>query len=88
LCIGVLGVRKSNTMLFDPVINSLIDEPETHAEEGVFVDRICSHCHRKIIGKQYLSTNNNYYDSFCWQFRYVLEPVEKKKKDNEMDEEI
>jgi hypothetical protein len=75
-------------VLFDPVINNSLDDHEMHDEEGGFVDRICSHCHRKIIGKQYLSENNNYYDSFCWQFRHVLEPVEKKKKTDEYDEEI
>jgi hypothetical protein len=75
-------------MLFDPVLNSLLDDHETGSEESGFVDRICSHCHRKIVGKQYLSVNNNYYDSFCWQFRFVLEPVEKKKKDDGLDEEF
>jgi len=75
-------------MLFDPVLNSFLEESELQAEESGFVDRICSHCHRKIVGKQYLSANNNYYDSFCWQFRYVLEPIEKKKKDDELDEEF
>jgi hypothetical protein len=75
-------------MVFDPVLNSLLEDPDTGSDENGFVDRICSHCHRKIVGKQYLSANNNYYDSFCWQFRYVLEPIEKKKKDDELDEEL
>ena len=75
-------------MLFDPVIDTLLTEPGRHIEESGFVDRICSHCHRKIVGKQHLSVNNNYYDSFCWQFRYVLEPVEKRKKDELNDEEF
>jgi hypothetical protein len=39
-------------------------------------DKRCSHCHRKIYGKVYQS-GTNYYDSYCWQFRFInLSPVD------------
>jgi len=33
-------------------------------------DKRCSHCHRMIVGRVYQS-GAKYYDSYCWQFRFI-----------------
>jgi len=41
-------------------------------------DKRCSHCHRRIMGKVY-QQGNRYFDSYCWQFRFINElPVDEK----------
>ena len=35
-------------------------------------DKRCAHCSRKIVGKVY-EMGGKYYDSYCWQFRHILQ---------------
>ena len=35
---------------------------------------ICAHCYRPIKGK-YFQSGKNYYDEYCWQFRFVIDPL-------------
>ncbi len=35
---------------------------------------ICAHCYRPIKGKLFQS-GNNFYDEYCWQFRFVIDPL-------------
>jgi hypothetical protein len=48
---------------------------ETQAQEIAFEntersDKRCSHCHRWIYGKVN-QQGAKYYDSYCWQFRFI-----------------
>lgn len=36
----------------------------------------CAHCNRRIVGKVY-EMAGKYYDSYCWQFRHILQLSEK-----------
>jgi hypothetical protein len=63
-------------MFFDPVLNSslvedeiLLIDPQSYSQP-----MICAHCYRGIKGKYYQS-GNNYYDEYCWQFRFVIDPL-------------
>lgn len=35
---------------------------------------ICAHCYRPIKGK-FFQSGKNFYDEFCWQFRFVIDPL-------------
>lgn len=63
-------------MLFDPILNSeLVEEEEMQFEPGTTNQPlICAHCHRLIKGK-YFQSGKNYYDEFCWQFRFVIDEL-------------
>jgi hypothetical protein len=63
-------------MLFDPVLNSSIFSVE---DSEIIRDLssqplICAHCYRPIRGK-FFQSGKNYYDDFCWQFRFVIDPL-------------
>ena len=69
-------------MLFDPVLDKVYTEDEFLVEPGGFNKPLmCAHCYRPIKGRYYQS-GKNYYDEFCWQFRFVIDPIyiEKSKR--------
>jgi len=39
---------------------------------GFQIPRICEHCHRRILGRQY-QIGKYFYDKYCYQFRWVIE---------------
>ena len=62
-------------MLFDPVLNTIYTDEEVQLEPGGFnKPLLCAHCYRPIKGK-YFQSGKNYYDEFCWQFRFVIDPI-------------
>ena len=80
-------------MLFDPVLNSACSEEESILYEPGSMNKplICSHCYRPIKGK-YFQSGENFYDEYCWQFKFVIDPLyirrslgKKIKKDDEED---
>ena len=78
--------------LFDPVLdNSVIYDDEILSDPEFFSQPlICAHCYRPIRGK-YFQSGKNYYDEFCWQFRFVVDPLHiqraQRKKIKEFDED-
>jgi hypothetical protein len=52
---------------------------EVSFETLVISDKICSHCNRRITGKVF-EMNGKYYDSYCWQFRHILQFQERDSK--------
>ena len=79
-------------MLFDPVLNSVFAaEDEVLVDPATFTQPlICAHCYRAIKGK-YFQSGKNYYDEYCWQFRFVIDPLfierAKRRKTKEFDED-
>jgi hypothetical protein len=63
-------------MIFDPIIDTeILFETEPEVIRDLFSQPIiCSHCYKPIKGKYYQS-GKDYYDEFCWQFRYVIDPL-------------
>jgi hypothetical protein len=63
-------------MLFDPVLNSSIFSVEDSEiiRDLLSQPLICAHCYRPIRGK-FFQSGKNYYDDFCWQFRFVIDPL-------------
>ena len=59
-------------MIFDYVLNSDFDLEEDEEDYGFQIPRICEHCHRRIIGRQY-QIGKYFYDKYCYQFRWVIE---------------
>jgi hypothetical protein len=61
-------------VLFDPVLNSAVSADELVV--GIFGQQImtCSHCHMPIKGRFHRS-GEEYYDDYCWQFKYVIDPL-------------
>ena len=45
---------------------------EAARETVVLSDNLCSHCNRRISGKVY-EMDGKFYDSYCWQFRHILQ---------------
>jgi hypothetical protein len=79
-------------MIFDPVLDSII---LGEGDEQILLDLsnqpiICAHCYRPIKGK-YHQSGNNYYDEYCWQFRFVIDPIyierASRKKIKELDDD-
>ena len=79
-------------MLFDPVLNSACSEEESILYEPGSLNKplICSHCYQPIKGK-FFQSGENYYDEYCWQFRFVVDPLHisraARKKIKEFDED-
>jgi len=62
-------------MLFDPVLNSVLNDDALMIQEGPFVKSlVCAHCYKPIKGK-YFQSGENYYDEYCWQFKFVIDPL-------------
>jgi hypothetical protein len=62
-------------MLFDPVLNSLNTDSELQMEPGGLNKPLrCAHCYMPIKGR-YHQSGKDFYDDYCWQFRYVIDPI-------------
>jgi hypothetical protein len=59
-------------MIFDLVLNSAFDLEGEEENYGFQIPRICEHCHRRILGRQYI-IGKYFYDKYCYQFRWVIE---------------
>ena len=61
-------------MIFDPILQSLIDEDLANIVTTTPFTRrlLCNHCYRRIEGKIH-QDGNKYYDAYCWSMRAVLE---------------
>ncbi len=79
-------------MIFDPVLDSTVsvEEDETILRDIFNQPILCAHCYRAIKGK-YFQSGKNYYDEYCWQFRFVVDPLHieraARKKVFEFDED-
>ena len=79
-------------MLFDPVLDTICscEENEEILRDMFNQPIICAHCYKPIKGKFYQS-GKNYYDKYCWQFRYVIDPLyierASRKKVKDFDED-
>ena len=78
-------------MIFDPLLNSVLDMGENEvARDNLSQIIVCAHCNKQIKGKYYRS-GKNYYDAYCWQFRFVIDPLyiqrASRKTIKEFDEE-
>jgi hypothetical protein len=79
-------------MIFDPVLDSAVlgDDTEIIQRDMFNQPIICAHCYKTIKGKYYQS-GKNYYDKYCWQFRFVIDPLyierASRKKVKDFDEE-
>lgn len=63
------------SMIFDPIINSALDSDEIIIDQNSYCQPlICAHCNQPIKGK-YFQSGKNYYDGWCWQFRFVVDPL-------------
>ena len=62
-------------MLFDPVLNSAFESEEVQVNpESRSQPLVCSHCNQPIKGK-YHQSEKNFYDEYCWQFKYVIDSL-------------
>ena len=62
-------------MLFDPVINSAFSDDIRIFDVGsLSKPLVCSHCHKPIKSRLYQS-GENFYDEYCWQFKFVIDPL-------------
>ncbi len=63
-------------MLFDPILNMELSDDDEILKDPLFLSQplICSHCHIPIKGKYYQS-GKDYYDEYCWQFRFVIDSL-------------
>ena len=62
-----------DTMINSALLSDLYEE-WAEAEDIPFqIPRLCAHCQRFIRGRQY-EYKGKYYDAYCWQFRYVVDP--------------
>ena len=59
-------------MIFDYVLNSAFDLEGEEQDFGFQIPRICEHCHRRILGRQY-HIGKYVYDKYCYRFRWVIE---------------
>ncbi len=78
-------------MLFDPILDSAIyDEDAILMQPGSTQPMICAHCYKPIKGK-YFQSGENFYDMYCWQFKFVIDPLfiqrasKRDKKDDKND---
>ena len=46
----------------------LMRYPEPKKRTGI----LCSHCHLEIVGNVH-QLGNRYFDSYCWQLRFVID---------------
>ena len=67
-------------MFFDPILNSSLYEDEIiYVDHQIYsLPMICAHCYRPIKGK-YFQSGKDYYDEYCWQFRFVIDPLHLKR---------
>ena len=78
-------------MLFDFILNSTIyDDESVLTEPGSTQPLICAHCYKPIKGK-YFQSGENYYDEYCWQFKFIIDPLyiqrSSRRKSKKCDEE-
>ncbi|MGA1820902.1 MAG: hypothetical protein ACMUIG_00080 [Thermoplasmatota archaeon] len=58
-------------MIFPDLISEM-EAIETAHETVLLSDILCSHCNRRIKGRVY-EMDGKHYDSYCWQFRHILQ---------------
>ena len=66
------GVSGSDRVLFDPILNQLVNVEMGFYDEGLEDSGlVCSHCYQRIFGKVYRIGNDNF-DAYCYSMRYSL----------------
>jgi hypothetical protein len=62
-------------MIFDPVIDSAYSDEEEIVRDPINSQPLmCAHCYKPIKGK-YFQSGENFYDLYCWQFKFVIDPL-------------
>jgi hypothetical protein len=64
------SVSEGDPLFFpDPLIDKAVQMDLDDPEVGTGI--LCTHCHKEIKGRlrQY---NNQYFDSYCWNLRFIL----------------
>ena len=53
----------------DPVLDEVAADGSEDPNKGTGI--LCTHCHKEIKGKVH-QYNNQYFDSYCWNLRFIL----------------
>jgi hypothetical protein len=66
-----IGPVSEGDLLFfpDPIIEKAVQTDLDFPEKGTGF--LCTHCHREIKGRLH-QYNNQYFDTYCWNLRFIL----------------
>lgn len=63
------GYEGDHLFFPDPIIEKAVLSGLEDPEKGTGI--LCAHCHKEIKGRLH-QYNNQYFDSYCWNLRFIL----------------